>query len=316
MNLRQQHRKSAVLILALLLMGAIIGSGISLSTVIADSSRQSQTLNDFIAASLVADSGVERGLAAVKTGRLNNTLDSTLLVIGTTAAPNTTINQATITSASPSTSALGWNVVRPNETVSFDIGKTADASITNPYTLAISAQPAYTTYTSGSGSVEVLGGSPKLDVSWLGLDDKGQPFYSGKTILSLNSDPDPSISASIDLLSAGYLYNLNGQRLSQSSPILLTNTQGFRIRIKPIAQTEYNLPILTPADEARAKLDHDSVKQLRVAGSAQFPSRIEITSKGKVNQSQSEKKASVLWQLPSTPAFGYVLFSEGDIIPQ
>lgn len=308
-----KQRKSAVLILALLLMGAIIGSGISLSTVIADSSRQSQTLNDFIAASLVADSGVERGLAAVKTGRVGSDLATTLTRIATTTA----ISQATVTSTSPSTSTLGWNVVRPNETVSFDIGKT-DVSNIDQYTLNITAQPAYTSYTSTNGPVQFAVGDPKLDVSWLGLDDKGQPFYSGKKILSLNNDPDPSISEPLNLLNAGYLYNLDGQRLGSSttSSIQLTKTQGFRIRIKPIAQTVSFSATPIPADLARVTLDHDSVKQLRVTGSANFPSRIEITSQGKVNQSQSEKKASVLWQLPSSAAFGYVLFTEGDIIPQ
>jgi len=314
MRIRTRQRKSAVLILALLLMGAIIGSGIALSTVIVESSRQSQTLNDFIAASLAADSGIERGLATVKVGRQNGTIDTTLTDIGKPGAENTSIPQATVSSVSPSTTALGWSVVRPNESVSFDIGNSTTNTTLQKYTIIISGQAVAGTYVNSSGASTPLPGRFLLDVSWVGLNASGEPYYSGKTIV-----PATLITAgagySLDLLSAAYLYDITGQRRLVN--LLLNETEGFRVRIRPVDQADYTTALTTNLTElAKLNVDVDSVKQLRVSGTANFPSRIEITSRGKVSNSQSQKSASVLWQLPSSPAFGYVLFTEGDIIPK
>lgn len=307
MAIRTRQRKSAVLILALLLMGAIIGSGIALSTVIVESSRQSQTLNDFIAASLIADSGIERGLAVVKVGRQN----STIAVTVTKITSSTAVTSATITGASPSTTALGWGVVRPNESVSFDIGTTGSTTDSTQYTIAISGQAVNGTY-STSGTPATLSGRVLLDVSWVGLNASGEPYYSGKTVLTTSQVTN---GYSLDLLSAAYLYDITGQRLQQN--ISLTKTVGFRLRIRPVDQANYTTATTVNLVElAKLNVDVDSVKQLRISGTANFPSRIEITSQGNIGKSQSLKKASVLWQLPSSPAFGYVLFTEGDIIPE
>ncbi len=270
MTFPNPQRKSAVLILALLLMGAIIGSSISLSTVIVDSGRQSQDLNNFISASLNADTGIERGLAVVKVGRKNATQGATV----TNITPATAIPGLTITGSVSSSNTLGWNVVRQNESVTFDI-IASDAGNLN----------------TGDNNIQLAGfGSGKLDVSWVGLDGTGVPLYSGRLIInSLASIP------LTDLTSAANLRDENGAPVSGPFPIGLT--RGFRIKITAL---------------------DSSVTQLRASktNGFGFPSRIEITSTGTINKSQSQKVASVLWQLPSSPAFGYVLFTEGDIIPR
>ncbi len=293
MPIRQQ-RKSAVLILALLLLGAIVGSAIALSTVINDSSHQSQTLNDFIAASLAADSGIERGLATVKTGRQTLTQDQTVSNI--TPAP--AISGLTVSGTLSVSNQLKWSLLRPGESVSFDI-LAPDAS------LGLSGNANIITVFGSLTNVVGQNSRAKLDLSWAGLDSSGQPYYSGRAIIN-----DPSIfpPQQVDLVSAANLRDISGAAIT--SALNLNLTRGFRVRIKAVEQVD-NLAI-TPTDNITV----ESVKQLKVTAGSTFPSRIEITSTGKVNQSQSQKTASVLWQLPSSPALGFVLFTEGDIIPQ
>jgi len=309
------QRKSAVLILALLLMGAIVGSGIALSTVISDSGHQSQTLTDFISASLTADSGLERGLAVVKIGRTNATLANTVIQA---TGPNFTAGAcipgstpSCLASVSTSGSDIGWNILRPSESVSFDILAPDPLS---PGLFGLNANTITIT-----GNIAGVGGKPsaaKLDISWVGLDKDAQPYYSGRTIINpAVCTTNCSFSNMVNLFDVVNLRDNNGAILGTTSTTLNLNlTRGFRIRISAV-------DTLDPSPD---KITLQSVKQLRVsnpppalpATGGGFPSRILITSTGTINKSQSQKTASVLWQLPSSPAFGYVLFTEGGIIPQ
>lgn len=289
---KTKQRPSAVLILALLLMGAIIGSAISLSTVISDSGNQSQTLNDFIAASLIADTGLERGLGVVKEGRRSADLDTAKNNVGFSSV----IPELTVIGTSTASSQLKWPILRPSESVSFDILEPPGGFSGNVSQITLSG-----TLT----SVGAQSSQAKIDASWVGLDANAQPYYSGRTVINPSVTPFP---VTINLLDASLLRNPNGSLIGTSGTVVnLSLTKGFRIRLTAV-------DTVNPSAD---KITLQSINQLSVSNaSGGFPGRIEITSTGKTNQSQSQKKASVLWQLPATPAFGYVLFTEGDIIPE
>ncbi|MEK7637052.1 MAG: hypothetical protein AAB402_01500 [Patescibacteria group bacterium] len=293
------HRRSAVLILALLLMGAIVGSTISLSTIIADSGHQTQTINDFIAASLAADSGLERGLAVVKVARASESItDATTSITSTTAIQHVDVVGA---QSALSTDQISWPRLRPRESVSFDILQfDLSGDLKQPDSTSIQVR----------GDVQdIIGltglhdGRGALDISWVGLDTTGQPVYSGRRFLVTN-EFSGGATANPNLLDN--VRDLDGNPISLSSNLI----RGFRIRITAVD----NADII--GESVTNNIAVDTVKNLLVTGApGGFPSRIDIKSTGTVNKSQSQKAASVLWQLPSSPVFNYVLFTEGGIIP-
>lgn len=314
-HLRSPQRRSAVLILAILLMGAIVGSAISLSTVISDSSHQTTTLNDFISASLAADGGLERGLAIVKAGRINKTLVETAAAAGGATVPSTNV-----TADFPSTDTLNWPRLRPGESATFDIVYPTNT---------IGAADAATIVVQGKlvspGNLANHGDARgQLEISWVGLKNTGEPYYSGRTILTsaqIERYVCTSTCAfdypvnSINLLSAGRLFDVNGNPISN---IDFSLTKGFRIRISAVEHTT-NLATTTLNTLA------DTVTQVTVSKPAPggasptpagFPSRVNIRSQGTINNSTALKTASVLWQLPASGVFNYVLFTEGDLIPR
>jgi hypothetical protein len=299
-------------------MGAIIGSAIALSTVIADSSRQTQGLNDFIAASLTADTGIERGLAVVKNGRRSADLVPTVAAI----TPGTAISGLTVSGQQTSSDALAWSALLPGESASFDVVKSdTDPSNATQYTIRITGSKVNSSYTNGVGTQSTWSSRAELEVSWVGLDQNGEPLYSGRTTVT-NAQlaaPTTAIAArnpiDVNLLSAGFLYDANGQRLT--SAIAVNATTGFRIKIKAIDNADISAGTFPISSEAsRVNLETDMIKNIRVASTLSFPSRISITSIGTVNQSRSQKQASVLWQLPASAALGYAIFTEGSIIPE
>ncbi len=296
-----RQRRSVVLILALLLMGAIIGSTIALSTIIADSTHQSQTLNDFIAASLTADSGLERGLAVVKAGRRDQTLPDTITAIATNGA-----NYTTTAETPTANDSITRPQLRPGEVVSFDILNIDASGLSAPLSSLITVN--------GSTQPATVGGPPVsgqavLDISWIGLDVNGEQIYSGRAFQQIDGS-----SHQLDLMAIPNIRDVNG---NPPINVALSLTRGFRIRITAASKPDVFLGG-TPDDSA-ANIKINSVFNFSVTGGDTgvigFPSRINITSTGKVNNSQSQKTASVLWQLPASPLFNYVLFTEGDIIP-
>lgn len=280
------QRPAAVLVLALLLMSAIIGSSIALSTVIADSTHQTTALNDFISASLSADSALERGLAFVKVGRVDQSQAATITGINATpaAVPNSTIN-----AQSPSNRTLYWSKLAPRESVSFDYVKSGPLA-------------------TGDDLMTFTGYAPttaaKLDISWIGLDTSGRPLFAGRRFVTPITFPAVSpyrFSSSFNLAASGSIYDLDGNPVAAG--FNLGATRGFRIRVTAV------LP-------ATNDVAGSTVSQLTVTGTNDFPSRVQITGTGTINKSQSQKSVTVPWQLPSSSVFNYVLFSEGDIIPQ
>lgn len=300
---RSRQRPSAVLVLALLLMGSITASTIALSTVIADSTVQTRTLNDFITASLVADSGIERGLAVVKAGRAAQSFAATTAAVGTVGDIGLPTGLTATAANSGGTDKFTWLTLKPRESVTFDIlNYDTSGNLVAPTTKTIQV-------TGKVNNVPGYSGQGALDVSWVGLNTSGVPFYSGRTFLSTAQFRSPAV-ANIDLQS------LRTQSASSESSVDLNLTRGFRIRVTAIDRPD--IVGLTSDQQTLV----DTVSNLVVTSTNQagvstgFPSRINITSTGLVGQSQSEKSASVLWQLPASGVFNYVLFTEGNIIPQ
>lgn len=279
------HRRSAVLVLAMLLMSAIVGSTIAFSTVISDSTHQTTTLNGYITASLAADSSIERGLAIVKAGRVNQRQDDTSTAINNLSTSSPILN-STINAVSPSSNTLSWTRLQPRESVTFDY-------ISTDYLTGAEQSMTFTANTT-SGS---------LDVSWVALDDNNQPMFTGRTFLVGNGT---SISGTFSLLDVPYLFNLDGNSISASN-ILPNSVFGLRVRLSAVQPPG----ILT----SQQLLDH-TLSQLTVTGGDAFPSRILLTSTGKVGTSQVQKSVSVPWQLPASGVFNYVIFTEGTIIPK
>ncbi len=317
MAIRTRQRKSAVLILAILLMGAIVGSAISLSTVIADTSHQTQTLNDFISASIAADSGLERGLAVVKAGRQSTSQPQTLAITTGGITPTTAITLPTagatnpvtlqIDGTVPNTDTLTWKQISPGNSVTFDIVNYFSGAITS---LVTNQNKINIVGTAKTVSALRLG---VLDVSWIGLDTNGQPFYSGRTFLGPTL-MDGATSTSIDLWDPTLVRDLSGNLLSAGTP--LTQTLGFRVRLSVVDHQPSGS--LSPAQNTTLNsiFNISVTDQATTNPAGNFPSRIYIKSTGKLNASQSQKTASVLWQLPASGVFNYVLFTEGDIIPK
>lgn len=328
MKPRSHQRPAVVLVMALLLMGAIIGSAIALSTVIADSNHQTTSLNNFISASIGADSGLERALAVIKQGRVSSTLDATRSAAGlATTTPNigtTQTNVAVTESASGDTFYVPK--LLPGQSVSVDILNTQTVlnSVTpgvTPDTLTVGFEASsFSSYVARSGSSSSI---TALDVSWIALDGSGNSLYSGrKTDItpSLVWRPTGSLGSCAAASNGNYLVCpqpfslLNSLRDQTGSiPSSLGTIKGYRIRF-----TAPNVPTNSTADIY-------TLNKLKVVSSCSagptncinnFPSRLTITSTSTANGSQAQKTASVLWQPTASSIFNYVLFTEGDIIPQ
>lgn len=263
-------RPAAVLLLSLLLMASITASTIAISTVIADSGHQSQTIDNFIQASLEADSGLERGLAIVKKGRTARTLAAT------TAAAAATIGNFKVTAASNSNEHITMPKLDLGQSVAFDILGDGAANPAGQY-IAVGGVSAGT-----------------ADVSWTVIAQDGSTEYSGR---HFQTGASLSSATSIDLLGAEVR---SGSTNAPGIPggIIL----GYRIKVKAVNQAITSLDIAAYSDTAKVN-------------PAPLQSRIVMTSRGTVSDSQSEKTASVLWQLPASPVFNYVLFTENDITP-
>lgn len=317
--------------MALLLMGAIIGSAIALSTVIADSNHQTTALNNFISASIGADSGLERALAVIKQGRVASTLDSTLTAAGlTTTTPNIGSTQTNVV-ATDSGAGDTFYVPKllPGQSVSVDILNTTSGFAdvqpgVTPDTLTISAEAAsasaFSARYTGSNSNKAA-----IDVSWVALDGRGNSLYTGRSLDTLS----PSniwrnvVAGACTAASNGsygicpqniFLFNLNSLRDQNGNiPTALGIIKGYRIRL--------TAPNVRPGSTT----DEYTLLKLKVTSSCSagptnciknFPSRLTITSTSTANGSQAQKTAAVLWQPTASSIFNYVLFTEGDIIPQ
>lgn len=307
-----RQRPGVVLLLSLLLMAAIVSSTIAIATAVADATHQSKSLDDFLLASLAADSGLERALDVIKVGRASGaTIVSSsggAAQTGATVGSVATVNVASTANNQP----VSIPRLEPNQTVTFD---DLFYDPTNGQLKTIS---------SASASLQVVGNAQgcglatcdgRLEVSWLGLDPSGQPFYSGRYVIqnsSLNGVNPVSFNLTTNV----------SQPNNDSPPTNIGSTTGFRITIRALDVNPH--PVGLSASEAITYL---TVSNISVtvpnpptcnAGPPAVPcisGVINLTSTGTVANSQAIKQANVLWQPPVSSLFNYVVFTEGDIIP-
>ncbi len=188
------------MLLSLLLMAAITASTIAVSTVISNSGRQSKTVNDFILASLQADSGLERALGVIKAGRQSKALDESAIA----AAELTSERQVDVSPASAT--PLSIPLLPKNQSATFDI-------LDNAATV-------HFLKVGGNAS-----GATVAEISWVIIDQNGDTNFSGrifKTAANLNTPAVFNLEDNVRTASS------NVAQLCSCSPL------GFRIRIRAL----------------------------------------------------------------------------------
>lgn len=294
-------RRGVVLLMSMLIMATITASTIAVATLIVVSIRQTTNLNNFILASVAADSGIERSLAVVKAGRDGQLIKDTVgtgqpATIGRTSVAGG--SAATFETASqPTSEAFTVPVLQENKVLDFDLLKYIDeygATHEAPTFIKITGDPLpYNSVTSSE--------NPYLELIWEVLSSDsggtGTSRFTGREYVN-------------DLITPT-IRNLNVRLTDENglppSGSLLTQALGYRIHLRPVntnglAITNLKLVPCPSENDCSNPLD--------------LPTHISITSTGKLGQSQSEKRASVLWQVPASGLFQNVLFTEGEIIPQ
>ena len=258
------------MLLALLLMAAITASTIGISLVISTTARQSKNLDNFIIASLGADSGLERSLAVVSVGRKSASLATAVstAAIGATDLGN---NASFGVTATDSATPLSVPKLDSNQSFTFDLLKTVAGE--PPSTVII------------SGVAPASGPIGTLDVSWVLIDGNGNTNITGRDFIS---SIDYTSGATFDLK------NVVTENTSTPSPYTGSTTfLGYRVSVRARSGSVLNVTVNSPIA---------------------LPSSVSITSTGTAGATRSVKTASILWQLPTSKLFNYVLFTEGPII--
>jgi len=271
----------------MLLMAAIVASSIAIATMIASTYRQAKNLDNFIMASLAADSGLERSLAIIAIGRVDKTLAQSVTAIPINPADDKAVlkdadgkpvSQFTTTGAEYSAS-MTIPTLRQGESVNIDL-------FTPPVTIPPTPRPTKIQLTSQGTD----GGS--LEISWVVIESNGNTAVTGRkyvTITQLKTAPGP-------------VTDLDGVTYESGSEIRVSGTPlGYRVRIRAW-RGDFDSLEITAQDPFGAVAD--------------LQSQISITSTGQAGQSQSLKRATILWRPPASPLFNYILFTEDKIIPE
>lgn len=284
------------MLLALILMASVTASTIAISVVINRTLIQARNLDSFILASLAADTGIERGLAVVKTGRAAGTPlgTTTTGTIAATAAPNTSL-----TGSGAQFSVTGVNSPVPisvaelsaDESISFDILKPTVGTI--PHFLKIRA--------SCDSSCTNINPDSLFQLAWVVIAGDGTATYSNRVIYSVSEYQAGS----------GQIADLNNVRTDVSdstSPFTGSGgVLGYRIEITALRSSLLNITA-TPCNDAPCTSEATDIV-----------GRIRLTSTGEAGfaseRTRSIKTAQVLWQPPASGLLQYVLFSEESIIP-
>lgn len=302
-NKHLQHRPAVVMLLALILMAAVTASTIGISVVINRTLIQARNLDSFILASLAADSGIERGLAVVKTGRgAGTTLANTVTASG--------ITPTTLSGSGAQYSVAGVNSPVPisvaelsaNESISFDILKPTSGSI--PHFLKIKATCDSSCTNANPDSL--------FQLAWVVIAGDGTATYSNRVIYSVSEYQAGS----------GQIADLNNVRTDVSdstSPFTGSGgVLGYRIEITALRGALLNLSAV-PCNDSLCAPPVTCDTSICDGDVTNIIGRIRLTSTGEAGfsseRTRSIKTAQVLWQPPSSGLLQYVLFSEESIIP-
>lgn len=317
---RRKQQPGVVLLMALLLLAAVTASTIGTAVTISRTTGQSANLDNFIIASFAGDSGLERALAIVKRQRRSGSIDraitqattalSTLTDVGSTTRGQF---QGTVRGASD---PIVIPSLGPDESNAFDIleycqigeagctaGQLKNASAR--YLLIKGAAPA-SLGPSCPFDPTVSAWRGSLEVSWILIDQNGESSCTGRYFI-------PTASLACSGTAPWLLGNIINQ---QGAACTEVNPKGFRVKVRAL-----DFPAITnPIQETISNLTIESftrnpITEPTLAVPSGLPSRIQIDVTGNTGTSKSIKSASVLWQLPASGLFNYVIFTEGDIIP-
>ena len=302
----KKQRSGVVMLLALLLLAAVTASTIGVALTISQTTSQSANLDSFILASLAGDSGVERSLAAVKQFRKSGTITGAVMAISTAINTQQNVNPSSTRGAfygqvRSSSDPITIPTLRPNESSSLDLfGYDASGNLATNTT----ARYLYLRAAPPSG-VTSSDWRAKLEISWVMIDQAGDSSCTGRYFV----DTDLLLSGISPSLLNGTLNQL-GETCTEVNP------KGFRIKVRALDNS--NLTATVP-QKTISNLTIDAYSCNIVAGSScspvGIPGRIQVDITGTSGSSKALKTASILWQLPVSGLFNYVLFSEGDIIP-
>lgn len=301
----KQHR-GVVMLLALLLLAAVTASTIGVALTISQTTSQSTNLDNFILASLAGDSGIERSLAVVKNYRNSGTITGAVSAMTNAMATAQNVNPSSARGqfaglARSSSDPITLPNLRPNESSSFDLfGYDASGNLATNTT----ARYLYLRASPPSG-VTTANWRAKLEVSWVMLDTAGDSTCTGRYFVDTSA-----------LQNGVSPYLLNGTLNQLGETCTEVNPKGFRVKVRALDSSDITA---TTTQKTVSNLTIDAYPCNVVAGvpcaPVGIPGRIQIDITGTTGNSKALKTASILWQLPVSGLFNYVLFSEGDIIP-
>lgn len=299
------HRPGVVLLMAMLIMSAIIGATIAVSVLIAISVQQSRNINNFIVASVAADSGLERSLAIVKLGRVDQTLidtagDKSVGTVPPGAIDKTDASLPTVGShfEVAADSSIGSNIVTgqilQGQTYNLDILKKGSSlpNLLNFWAVAMSG-----TCSRSIPSIE-------LSIELIGPD--GLKIFTSRRYFNPCM---MGLGYTIDLRT-GFVDDLGNP---PSGPDY-TDALGYRLHIRPV-NFNMNFLSLYLIDSSILSCPGHTPSTGDYCPANYF-GQVAITSTGRYGQSQSQKTATVLWQVPASPLFNNVIFTEGEIVPK
>jgi len=280
-----RQRPAAVLLLSLLLMASISASTIALSVLMASTYKQSVDQDRFLAAGLAADTGMERSLAVITAGRSKESLDRTLttaMVTGISVSPGGARYSVTATTQS----ATVPTTLQPGQTQSIDLLRNGVTTLADH--LEIRGTPCV------SPDLNVTCGGT-IQVAWSVVTDAGLSNYVGRKFIT--GIQYNNTGAIVDLTCVYTDVNNTGCTTVPGTVI------GYRVTL-----TALTLPV-------RSITSRPCNTSGGICSTYTDASGIVLNVTGNQGQAQATKQAQVLWQLPSSGVFNFVIFTEGSIVP-
>lgn len=294
---KHHSKPGVVMILALLLLAAVTASTIGTAVTISTTTGQSKNIDNFILASVAGDSGIERSLAIIKYYRKNGNIATAITTLNNANAGGQSLGTNVLFSGSARTASdpVLIPLLRPDEKTSFDILEYDPNPISGGALINTTARYLY---------IKGATTAANLEVSWVLIDQFGDSSCTGRYF------------ADAATINAGVWPSLLSNTKNQSGTSCDTLVpKGFRVGLRALNLTGAT----TDAQESIANLTAEAYPcdntVTQTCSPSGVPGRIQIDITGQAGTTRALKTASVLWQLPSSGLFNYVLFVEGDIIP-
>ncbi|MBI3956433.1 MAG: hypothetical protein HY340_00380 [Candidatus Kerfeldbacteria bacterium] len=280
-----------VSLLALILMATVTATAVGAAAIIINELRQTESLEQSFAAVYAAESGLEDGLYVVKASRsAQATLDNTIDIIN--LAPPLRSGLANLSS---------WKQF---------------ASLENQF--VVTRLPVDTTAHLDIYNVDAIGGGgmARLEATWGVNCDK----FMEMEITALTWDPaNPFTGSSQQVFKQTFACNQVSDLVCD--PIVLTGVAGHGFLATDPYRMSFRVLIpdrnITPEQAALCYGENlqATVYDAAVGGSRiELPNRVVVRSTGKFARSQQSLTASVPWRAPISGLFGFVVFSDEDLI--